>query len=75
LGALKDQYESNIEKGGTSFREEYSTGMDKINSLKTEYLKAVDTANFLKDELIKLFERYSLFNRVCTEEFCSEPCQ
>jgi hypothetical protein len=31
-------------------------------------LKALDNANFLKDELIKLFEQYSLFNRLQTEE-------
>ncbi len=42
--------------------------MDKINSLKTEYLKAVDNARLLNDELIKLFEQYSLFNRLHTEE-------
>ena len=42
--------------------------MDKINSLKTEYLKAVDNANCLKDELIKMFEQYSLFNSLQTEE-------
>jgi hypothetical protein len=42
--------------------------MDKLNSLKTEYAKAMDNARFLNDELIKLFEQYSLFNRLQTEE-------
>ena len=68
FSSLKDEYERNIEKGVITFREEYLTAMDKINSLKTEYLKAVDHANFLKDELIKLFEQYSLFNSLHTEE-------
>jgi NAD(P)H-dependent flavin oxidoreductase YrpB (nitropropane dioxygenase family) len=68
FSSLKDEYERDIEKGVITFREEYLTAMDKINSLKTEYLKAVDNASFLKDELIKLFEQYSLFNRLQTEE-------
>ena len=68
LSSLKEEYERNIEMGIITFREEYLTAMDKINSLKTEYLKAVDNANFLKDELIKLFEQYSLFNRLQTEK-------
>jgi NAD(P)H-dependent flavin oxidoreductase YrpB (nitropropane dioxygenase family) len=68
FSSLKDDYERNIEMGVTTFREEYPTAMDKINSLKAEYLKAVDNANSLKDELIKLFEQYSLFNSLHTEE-------
>jgi hypothetical protein len=60
--------ERNIEKGVITFREEYLSAVDKINSLKTEYLKAVDHANDLKDELITLFEQYPLFNRLQTEE-------
>ncbi len=66
FGKLKDEYERDIELGVVTFREEYLTAMDKINSLKTEYLKAVDNATRLKDELIKLFEQYSLFNRLQT---------
>jgi nitronate monooxygenase len=68
FSSLKDDYERNIEMGVITFREEYLTAMDKINSLKAEYLKAVDNANSLKDELIKLFEQYSLFNSLRTEE-------
>ena len=68
FSSLKDEYERDIEKGFITFREEYLIAMDKINSLKTEYLKAVDNANFLKNELIKLFEQYSLFNRLHTEK-------
>ena len=68
FNSLKDEYERNIEKGVITFREEYLSAVDKINSLKTEYLKAVDNANALKDELIKLFEQYSMFNRLQTEE-------
>ena len=68
FNSLKDEYERNIEMGVVTFREEYLTAVDKINSLKAEYLKAVDNANCLKDELIKLFEQYSLFNRLHTEE-------
>ena len=68
FNSLKDDYERNIEMGVMTFREEYLTAMDKINSLKTEYLKAVDNANALKDELLKLFEQYSLFNSLHTEE-------
>jgi len=68
FNSLKDDYERNIEMGVMTFREEYLTAMDKINSLKTEYLKAVDNANTLKDELLKLFEQYSLFNSLHTEE-------
>ena len=68
FNSLKDEYERDIERGIITFREEYGTAMDKINSLKTEYLKAVDNANILKDELIELFEQYSLFNRLHTEE-------
>jgi nitronate monooxygenase len=68
FSSLKDEYERNIEKGVITFREEYLTAVDKINSLKTEYLKAVDNANCLKDELIKMFEQYSLFNSLQTEE-------
>jgi nitronate monooxygenase len=68
FSSLKDEYERNIEKGVITFREEYLTAMDTINSLKTEYLKAMDNANLLKDELIKLFEQYSLFNSLHTEE-------
>jgi nitronate monooxygenase len=65
---LKNEYERNIEKGVITFREEYLSAADQINSLKTEYVKAVDNANALKDELIKLFEQYSMFNRLQTEE-------
>jgi nitronate monooxygenase len=68
FGSLKDEYERNIAKGVITFREEYLTAIDTINSLKTEYLKAIDNANLLKDELIKLFEQYSLFNSLHTEE-------
>jgi NAD(P)H-dependent flavin oxidoreductase YrpB (nitropropane dioxygenase family) len=68
FSSLKDEYERGIEKGVITFREEYLIAMDKINSLKTEYLKAVDNANCLKDELIKMFEQYSLFNSLQTEE-------
>ncbi len=68
FSALKDEYERDIEKRVSTFREEYLIATDKINSLKTEYLKAVENANFLKDELKKLFEQYSLFNRLHTEE-------
>jgi NAD(P)H-dependent flavin oxidoreductase YrpB (nitropropane dioxygenase family) len=68
FNSLKDEYERGIEKGVITFREEYLMAMDKINSLKTEYLKAVDNARLLNDELIKLFEQYSLFNRLHTEE-------
>jgi nitronate monooxygenase len=68
FNALKDEYERNIEKGIITFREEYLSAVDKINSLKTEYLKAVDNASALKDELIKLFEQYSMFHRLKTEE-------
>jgi nitronate monooxygenase len=68
FSSLRDEYERNIEKGVITFREEYLSAVDKINSLKTEYLKAVDHANVLKDELITLFEQYSLFNRLQTEE-------
>jgi NAD(P)H-dependent flavin oxidoreductase YrpB (nitropropane dioxygenase family) len=68
FSSLKDEYERNIEKGVITFRKEYLTAMDKINSLKTEYLKAVDNANCLKDELIKMFEQYTLFNSFQTEE-------
>ena len=57
-----------IEKGIATLREEYLRSMDKIRSLKTKYLKAVDDANLLKKELIELFERYSSFNRLNTEE-------
>jgi len=66
FSSLKAEYERDIEKRVITFREEYPIAMDKINSLKAEYLKAVDNANFLKDELIKLFEQYSLFNRLHT---------
>jgi len=68
VSSLKDEYEMGIEKGITTLREEYLSSMDKIRSLKTKYLKAVDDANFLKKELIELFEQYSLFNRLHTEE-------
>jgi NAD(P)H-dependent flavin oxidoreductase YrpB (nitropropane dioxygenase family) len=68
LSSLKDEYERNIEKGVITFREEYLAAMDKINSLKTEYLRAVDNANCLKEELILMFEQYSLFNSLQTEE-------
>ena len=68
FSSLKDDYERNIEMGVITFREEYLTSMDKINSLKAEYLKAVDNANSLKDELIKLFEQYPLFNNLHAEE-------
>jgi nitronate monooxygenase len=68
FSSLKDEYEKNIEMGVVTFREEYLTAMDKINSLKTEYLKAVDNASFLKDELIKLYEQCSLFNSLQTEK-------
>jgi NAD(P)H-dependent flavin oxidoreductase YrpB (nitropropane dioxygenase family) len=68
FSSLKNEYEKDIEKSVNIFREEYSTAVDKINSLKTEYLKAVENANFFKDELIKLFEQYSLFNRLHTEK-------
>ena len=68
FNSLKDDYERNIEMGVITFREEYLTAMDRINSLKAEYLKAVDNASALKDELIRLFEQYSSFNRLHTEE-------
>ncbi|MGW8302393.1 MAG: NAD(P)H-dependent flavin oxidoreductase [Desulfobacterales bacterium] len=68
INLLKDEYGRNIEKGIITFREEYLAAMDKINSLKTEYLKAVDNASALKDELIKLFEQYSMFNRLQIQE-------
>jgi NAD(P)H-dependent flavin oxidoreductase YrpB (nitropropane dioxygenase family) len=68
FSSLKEEYERNIEMGVITFRDEYLTAMDKINSLKTEYLKAVDNATFLKDELIKLFEQYSLFNSLKPEK-------
>jgi NAD(P)H-dependent flavin oxidoreductase YrpB (nitropropane dioxygenase family) len=68
FSSLKDEYERNIEKGVITFREEYLTAMDKINSLKTEYSRAVDNANCLKEELIMMFEQYSLFNSLQTEE-------
>ena len=68
FSSLKDEYERGIEKGVITFREEYLIAMDKINSLKTEYLKAVDNARLLNDEIVKLFEQYSLFNRLHTEE-------
>jgi len=68
FSALKDECERDIEKRVSTFREEYLIATDKINSLKTEYLKAVENANCLKDELLKLFEQYSLFNRLQTEE-------
>ncbi len=54
--------------GVTTFREEYLTVLDKINSLKSEYLKTVDNANSLKDELTKLFEQYAFFGRLQTEK-------
>ena len=66
FNSLKNEYEKDIEKRVNTIREEYLTALDKINSLKAEYLKAVDNANFFKDELIKLFEQYSLFNRLQT---------
>ena len=66
FNSLKNEYEKDIEKRVNTLREEYLTALDKINSLKAEYLKAVDNANFFKDELIKLFEQYSLFNRLQT---------
>jgi nitronate monooxygenase len=67
VNSLKDNYERDIEKGVMlPFRVEYSAVLDKIHSLMSEYLKAVDKANSLKDELTKLFERYSLFNRLDT---------
>ena len=68
FSSLKDEYGRDIEKGVITFREEYLIAMDKINSLKTEYLKAVDNARLLNDEIVKLFEQYSLFNRLHTEE-------
>jgi nitronate monooxygenase len=68
FNSLKDEYERGIEKGVITFRAEYLTAMDKINSLKSEYLKAVDNARSLNDELLKLLEQYSLFNRLQTEE-------
>jgi len=68
FGSLKDEYERGIEKGVITFREEYLMAMDKLNSLKTEYAKAMDNARSLNDELLKLFEQYSLFNRLQTEE-------
>jgi nitronate monooxygenase len=68
FNSLKDEYERGIEKGVITFRTEYLTAMDKINSLKSEYLKAVDNARSLNDELLKLFEQYSLFNRLQTEQ-------
>jgi NAD(P)H-dependent flavin oxidoreductase YrpB (nitropropane dioxygenase family) len=68
VSSLKDEYEMGIEKGIATLREEYLRSIDKISSLKTRYLKAVDNADFLKKELIELFERYSLFNRLNTEE-------
>jgi len=68
FNSLKEEYERNIEKGVITFREEYLSAVDKINSLKTEYLKAVDNANALKEELIRLFEQYSMFNRLQAEE-------
>ena len=68
FSSLKDEYERGIEKGVITFREEYLMAMNKINSLKSEYLKAVDNARSLNDELLKLFEQYSLFNRLQTEE-------
>jgi NAD(P)H-dependent flavin oxidoreductase YrpB (nitropropane dioxygenase family) len=68
FNSFKNEYERNIEKGVITFREEYLSAADQINSLKTEYVKAVDNANALKDELIKLFEQYSMFNRLQTEE-------
>jgi len=66
VNSLKNQCERDIEKGVITFREEYLTVLDKINSLKSEYLKAVDNANFLKNELARLFEQYSLLNRLQT---------
>jgi len=68
FSSLKDEYERGIEKGVITFRDEYLIALDKINSLKTEYLKAVDNARLLNDEIVKLFEQYSLFNRLHTEE-------
>lgn len=67
VNSLKDDYEKDIEKGVISFRAEYLAVPDKINALRSEYLKAVDNANSLKNELTKLFEQYSLFNRLQTE--------
>jgi nitronate monooxygenase len=67
VNSLKDNYERDIEKGLIPFRAEYLAVVDKIHSLMSEYLKAVDNANSLKDELTKLFEQYSLFNRLDTE--------
>ncbi len=66
VNSLKNQCERDIEKGVITFREEYLTVLDKINSLKSEYLKAVDNADFLKNELARLFEQYSLLNRLQT---------
>ncbi len=68
FNSMKDEYARDIETGFITFREEYGTVMEKIDSLKAEYLKAMDNANFLKEELIALFEQYSLFNRLQTEE-------
>ena len=68
IKSLRDIYESDIEMGVTTFREEYLRVLDKINSLKSEYLKAVDNANSLKDELTKLFEQRALFGRLQTEK-------
>ena len=68
IKSLRDIYESDIEMGITTFREEYLTVLDKINSLKSEYLKTVDNANSLRDELTKLFEQYAFFGRLQTEK-------
>lgn len=64
FGLLKNEYERGIEKRAATFREEYSKIMDEISALKAEYLEVVDRATLLKEELMKLFEAYSLFNRL-----------
>ena len=68
VNSLKDEYEMSIEKGIATLREEYLRSMDKIRSLKAKYLKTLDNADGLKKELVELFERYSLFHRLSTEE-------
>jgi len=66
FNSLRDEYERRMELGG-AFRGELLTKMEKITSIKDEYRNALEKANLLKQELMEFFQRYSLQNRLETE--------
>ncbi len=66
--SLKDDYDTGIERGVATLREEYLRSIEKLRSLKAKYLKALDNATLLKKELLELFDRYSLLNRLSIQK-------